>query len=123
MTSVPEHHKRQVESFVDEVWNQGHLDLIEELVANDHMGYVSCLPEPVVGSEGVRRLASSQRRADGHLYIKIDHQIAEEDLVASRWRTWATSPKPTGSTGHERSWNGISLVRLLAGRQGSTPTP
>jgi predicted ester cyclase len=52
---------------------------------------------------------SSGRRAHPDLYIKIDDQIAEDDRVATRWR--ATS------TDRTQCYAGISIVRLLAGKQ------
>ena len=122
MTSVSELNKRKVRLFVEAVWNQGELELIDELVAADHLGHLSYLQEPVVGPEGVRRLVSSHHHAYPDLCIKIDHQIAEDDCVASRWRASATSWESLGSTGRLRSWTGISLIRLLAGMQVDTYT-
>jgi predicted ester cyclase len=52
---------------------------------------------------------SRGRRAHPDLYIKIDDQIAEEDRVATRWR--ATTEAPVAC------YAGISIVRLLAGKQ------
>ena len=117
MPSVSERNKRKVELFVEAVWNEGRLELIDELVAADHLAEVSCLKKPVVGPDGVRRLVASRRRAYPDLYIKIEDQIAEDDLVAMRWQ--ATTMTPVNSMGPERSrcWSGISVIRLLAGMQ------
>jgi hypothetical protein len=117
MTSVSELNKRKVRLFVEAVWNQGRLELIDELVAADHLGHVSCLTEPVVGPDGVRLLVSSSRHTYPDLYIKIEDQIAEDDLVATRWRATAPEPQFSQSPGRVGRWAGISLVRLLAGRQ------
>jgi predicted SnoaL-like aldol condensation-catalyzing enzyme len=116
MTGVIEHNKRQVRLFVEAVWNQGQLDLIDELVAADHLGHMPCLNEPMVGPEAVRRLVSSRRDAYPDLYIKIVDQIAEDDLVATRWRATAGTAQTSGSD-RVRRWSGISLIRLLAGMQ------
>ncbi len=115
MTSVSELNKRKVRLFVEAVWNQGQLELIDELVAADHLGHVSCLREPVVGPDGVRRLVASRRRACPDLYVKIEDQIAEDDLVVMRWRVIATTPE-TSPTGCPECWSGISVIRLLAGK-------
>jgi predicted ester cyclase len=117
MTSVSELNKRNIRLFVEAVWNQGRTELIDELVAADHLGHLSCLQELVVGPEGVRRLVSSDRPACPDLYIKIDDQIAEDDLVATRWRATVTTMQTGGSTGRPRSWTGILLIRLQAGMQ------
>jgi hypothetical protein len=105
--SVSELNKQKVRLFVEAVWNEGHLDLIDELVADDYVGRVPCADLAVLGREGLRRLVSSQRRAYPDLYVKIDDQIAEDDRVVTRWQARA----PT------RCYAGISIVRLLAGKQ------
>ncbi|MBV9197379.1 MAG: ester cyclase [Solirubrobacterales bacterium] len=117
MTSVSELNKRKVRLFVEAVWNQGRLELIDELVAADHLEHVSCRPEPLVGPEAVRRFVASCRHTHPDLYIKIDDQIAEDDLVATRWRATVTTPATSGSVGRPWCWAGMSLIRLLAGRQ------
>jgi hypothetical protein len=116
MTSVSELNKRKVELFVEGVWNQGRLELIDELVAADHLGEVSCLKEPVVGPDGVRRLVSSHRLAMPELYIKIEDQIAEDDLVATRWQATTRTPDGRASTARAPCCSGISVIRVLAGK-------
>ncbi|MBV8956396.1 MAG: ester cyclase [Solirubrobacterales bacterium] len=117
MTSVSERNKSKVQLFVQAVWNEGRLEMIDELVAADHLEHVWCLQQPVVGPNGVRQLVSSRRRAYPDLYIKIEDQIAEDDLVATRWRATATGPATLAATSRPRCWAGISLIRLLAGKQ------
>jgi predicted ester cyclase len=116
MTTVSELNKRKVELFVEAVWNEGRLELIDELIAADHLGEVSCLKEPVAGPDGVRRLVSSQRLAQPDLYIEIEDQIAEDDLVATRWQATAGTPDGRASTGRPPCCSGISVIRLLAGK-------
>ncbi len=117
MTSVSELNKRKVKLFVEAVWNDGRLELIDELVAADHLGQVPGLKTPVVGPDGVRRLVASRRRAYPDLHIKIQDQIAEDDLVAMRWRATASAPVNQTAPGRPRCWAGISVIRLLAGKQ------
>ena len=103
--------KRKVRLFVEAVWNEGRLELIEELVADDYIGRVPRIERAIHGPEGVRRLVSCGRRAHPDLYIKIDDQIAEDDRVATRWR--ATTAPTDGAP----CYAGISIIRLLAGKQ------
>lgn len=117
MPSVSELNKRKVKLFVEAVWNDGRLELIDELVAADHLGYVSCLRGPVVGPEGVRRLVSSRRLAYPDLYVKIEERIAEYDLVAIRWRATAGMVPARLAVRPPERWSGISVIRLLAGKQ------
>ena len=113
---VSERNKRKVRLFVEAVWNEGRLELIDELVADDYVGRMPCLDRGVLGRQGVRRLVSSQRRAHPDLHVKIEDQVAEDDRVVTRWH--ATSARSAGApTGLAPYYAGISIVRLLAGKQ------
>jgi predicted ester cyclase len=107
--SASELNKRKVLLFVEAVWNEGRLELIDELVAADYLGRVPHVETGVHGPEGVRRLVADGRRAHPDLYVKVDDQIAEDDRVATRWRAMTTGRTPC--------YAGISVVRLLAGKQ------
>jgi predicted SnoaL-like aldol condensation-catalyzing enzyme len=107
--AVSDLNKRKVRLFVEAVWNDGHLELIEELVADDYVGRIPGAGSAVLGPAGVRRHVSSRRRAHPDLHIRIEDQIAEEDRVATRWHATVTA------AGTPRC-GGISIVRLLAGK-------
>ena len=107
MPSVSELNKRRIGRFIDDVWNQGRLELIDELVALDYVGHFSWLPDEVVGPDGLHRLVAARREAHPGLYIKIEDQIAEYDLVVTRWR--AIDLAGGGCSG-------ISVIRFLAGK-------
>lgn len=118
--SVSELNKRKVRLFVQAVWNEGRLELIDELVAADYVGHVPCLKAKVLGPEGIRRLVSSRRQAHPDLYIKIDDQIAEDDRVVTRWHATTSASRPHASrdpTERTPRYAGISIIRLLAGKQ------
>ena len=118
--SASELNKRKVRLFVEAVWNEGRLELIDELVAANYVGRVPRIERGVHGPQGVRRLVSSARRAHPDLYVKIDDQIAEGDRVATRWRATTNAPvarATTALTGRTPYYAGISIIRLLAGKQ------
>jgi predicted ester cyclase len=107
VTSIGELNKGKVRLFIEAVLNDGRLELIAELVAADYVGHISWGREKVLGPEGVRRLVAARRRAYPDLYVKIEDQLADEDRVATRWRAATTRCYSSG----------ISIVRLLAGKQ------
>lgn len=116
--SVSELNKLQVRLFVEAVWNEGRLELIDELVAADYVGLLPGADTGVTGPEGVRRLVSSRRRAHPGLHIKIEDQVAEEDRVVTRWQATTTAPAADGAAaGCAPCCAGISIIRLLAGKQ------
>jgi predicted ester cyclase len=118
--SASELNKRKVRLFVEAVWNEGRLELIDELVAADYVGRVPRIERGVHGPEGVRRLVSCGRSAHPDLYVKIEDQIAEDDRVATRWRATTKAPVARATTapaGRTQCYAGISVIRLLAGKQ------
>lgn len=117
MDSASELNKRKVLLFVEAVWNEGRLELIDELVAADYLGRVPRIERGVHGPEGVRRLVAHGRRAHPDLYVKIDDQIAEDDRVATRWRAMTKAPVAVATTAPSPCYAGISIIRLLAGKQ------
>jgi len=104
---VSELNKLKVRLFVDAVWNEGEIELVDDLVGADYVGRFPCVEGAVRGPAGVRLLVAKHRLANPDLYIKIEDQIAEGDRVVTRWRaTGRTAPRA-----------GISIIRLLAGKQ------
>ena len=120
MKNVSEFNKLRVQLFIEAVLNEGRLELIDELIAADFVGHIPCAEPEVTGPAGVRQLVSSHRHAHPGLHIKIEDQIAEEDRVVTRWH--ATVPAqdaqtPLASAGRTAYCAGISVIRLLAGKQ------
>ena len=125
MKNVSEVNKLRVQLFIEAVLNQGRLELIDELIAADFVGHISCAQPEVTGPAGVRRLVSGHRHAHPGLHVKIEDQIAEEDRVATRWHATVPAPQaqdPLAPAGRIACYVGISITRLLAGNK-STLTP
>ena len=120
MKNISEFNKLRVQLFIEAVLNEGRLELIDELIAADYVGHIPCAEPEVTGPASVRQLVSSHRRAHPGLHIKIEDQIAEEDRVVTRWH--ATVPAreaqaPLAPRGRAACYAGISITRLLAGKQ------
>jgi hypothetical protein len=117
---ISELNKRKVRFFVEAVWNEGRLELIDDLVAADYIGRFSPMSSREVGREELRHLVASRRRACPALLIKIEDQIAEDDRVAIRWQlgtTVADGGRLHARSGYIQRCLGISIIRLLAGKQ------
>lgn len=119
---MSELNKQKARLFVEAVLNEGRIELIDELVAIDYVGDIPWPERKVIGRDELRRLVITHRRTYPDLYIKIEDEIAEHDLVVLRWRATATPPPTDASGGCSRCWKGISIIRLLAGRQVDTYT-
>ncbi len=114
---MSELNKLKVRLFFEAVLNEGRLELIDELVGADYVGRVPCLQQRVLGPEGVRRFLTSPSYID--LYVKIEDQIAEDDRVVTRWHATAQArdarARPPAVPAPR--YAGISIIRLLAGKQ------
>jgi predicted ester cyclase len=120
MKNVSELNKLRVRLFIEAVLNEGRLDLIDELIAADYVGHIPCAEPEVTGPAGVRQLVSNHRRAHPGLYVKIEDQIAEDDRVVTRWHTTVPAREtqaPLAPTGRAARCAGISIIRLLGGKQ------
>jgi SnoaL-like polyketide cyclase len=81
------------------------------------VGRVPSAELAVLGPQGVRRLVSSRRHAYPDLHVKIDDQIAEDDRVVTRWQASAGAPAARATSAPIPCYVGISIIRLLAGKQ------
>jgi predicted ester cyclase len=120
MKNVSEFNKLRVQLFIEAVLNEGRLDLVDELIAADFVGHIPCTEPEVTGPAGVRQLVSTHRHAHPGLHVKIEDQIAEEDRVVTRWHATVPARKaqaPLAPAGRTACYAGISITRLLAGKQ------
>jgi steroid delta-isomerase-like uncharacterized protein len=66
-----------------EAFNQGNLDVVDELVAPNFVGHTSLLPEDIQGPEGLKGLFAAFRAAMPDIQHPSWTLIAEGDLVAA----------------------------------------
>ena len=112
-----EQNKDVVRRFLEEVWNAGNLDVVDELIAPDYVNHTD--PGQPPGPEGVKPLVTQFRSAFPDVHNAIEDVVAEEDRVAVRVTLvgthtgeWTGRP-PTGSA---FSVEGMRLYRLTGGK-------
>ena len=87
VTSSPtEKNKNIVRRFVQEVWNEGKLEVADEVLAADYIEHPSTpddskKDEPT-GPDGMKRFVQMFRNAFPDITFVIEHMVAEEDKVA-----------------------------------------
>jgi hypothetical protein len=80
-----EENKAIFRRYIEEVGNQGNLELADEIFDR----YLAHQPDGSVlerGPEDVKRFTGEFREAFHGYHATVELQIAEEDLVATRWR-------------------------------------
>ncbi len=101
----------------DEIWNQGKLEAIEELIDPTFEGH-----DPLMGPlqrDAFRNAVKGYRAAFPDLKFEINAIIAEDHFVTTRWTVRATHLGPflgTESSGKSAEVTGISLAELRNGR-------
>jgi steroid delta-isomerase-like uncharacterized protein len=104
---------------IEEVYGEGKLETADEIVADDFVGHDPALPEPIRGPAGVKQAAGGYRAAFPDLRITIETQLAEGDLVVSRWTARGTHQGELfgiAATGKQATVTGISLDRISNGK-------
>jgi steroid delta-isomerase-like uncharacterized protein len=102
-----------------EAFNQGKLDAIDEVIADNHVDHAIRPPGVPSGKEGLKVLAKSLRSAFPDLKIVIDLQVAEGDLVVQHATSTGTMKgefagmPPSGKTA---KWEAIHISRIKDGK-------
>ncbi len=90
--------KDVVRRVIEDLFNQGNLDVVEDLIAPDYVNHDPNMPEDVRGPEGFREYVAAYRAAFPDMRMTIEAQVAEGDEVATRW---------TGTGTHDGGLMGI----------------
>ncbi len=115
---VTQQNKATYRRFIQEVFNEGHIDAVEELLSPEYVLHEAA-PGTPPGREGVRQIVSTFRAAFPDLEITIEDQVAEEDKVCSLTTMRGThrgSIYGVAGTGKKVSVTGLTMVRLVGGR-------
>ena len=97
---------------------QGKLEEVIEYIGDDYVAHIPGAPEPIRGKEGFRGFVTSYLTAFPDGTITVDEQIAEGELIATRWTGRGTN---TGElmgmppTGKEITIRGITYGRIVDG--------
>ena len=114
-----EENKAIVRRVNDEVWNEGHLDVIDELIADDFVATVVGAPEQIRGPQGFREFVGLYRTAFPDLRITVDEQVAEGETIVTRWTATGTNEGELmgiPATGKQATTAGININRISGGK-------
>lgn len=119
MPNTTETNKAIERRFVEEFWNENKLDNAEEFYAADCRRHDPNTPNVATGPEGVRQVAAMLRAAFPDVRLDIEDMLAEDDLVATRWKATAThlgTYQGITPTGKNFAVKGISITRFVDGK-------
>jgi steroid delta-isomerase-like uncharacterized protein len=100
---------------VDEGFNEGRLEVVDEVCAPDVVTHDPAEPDDVRGTEAHKARIDAYRIAMPDLVVTIDELVASGDLVASRWTARGTNDGEvmgTPPTHHPVEITGMSFDRF-----------
>jgi len=102
-----------------EVFEQGRLAVVDEICAPDFIEHGTPPPGIPKGREGIKAMASALRKGFPDIKFKIDHQIAEGDIVASYVTVSGTHKGEIfgmPATDKRASWAEAHFVKIINGK-------
>jgi predicted ester cyclase len=110
--------KKIVKQTLEEPW-KGNWDVVDEYIAPGYIGHDPSQPEPIRGIEGTKANLRQYLDAFSGAQITVDEQIAEGDIVATRWTGRGTHTGEISGiapTGKDVTVSGITLSKLEGGK-------
>lgn len=102
-----------------EVWEQGNVELLDELLAPEYINHTLAAPDLPPGPEGVKEVVSMFRSGIPDLRVVIEDMIAEGDRVATRYALEGTHGGHLfgiAPTGRALSIKSMTVERLSGGK-------
>lgn len=101
------------------VWEEGNIDLVDELLAPDYTNHTPASPDQPTGPEGVKGVVAMFQSAMPDLRVVVEDMIAEGDKVAVRYTLEGTHEGElfgVPPTGRRLSIKSISVERVSNGK-------
>jgi predicted ester cyclase len=76
--------------YFEELWNQRNLDVIEDWIAPEYVGYYSSIPDELRGVDGFRGMVGLLLAALPDLQMTVEDVIARDDRVVTRFTARGT---------------------------------
>jgi predicted ester cyclase len=102
-----------------EVFEQGRLEVVDELCAPDLKEHADLMPGLPTGREGIKAVASQLRKGFPDIKYRIDLQVAEGDFVAGYVTVSGTHKGEVfgmPATGKHAEWAESHIVKIVNGK-------
>lgn len=87
-------HRKEMEALyhrlIEEVVNEGQLDIVDEIVDSDFVMHVAGDPNPVRESDGLKEHVQAWRTAFPDLHLDVDAVLIHGNRVVGRWTLTGT---------------------------------
>lgn len=89
----------RVDRVIEEAFNRGELDVIDDVMASEYVGYEPSLPEEIRGPEAFKEYVQMNRTAFPDLTLSLEDRVVEGEKIADRFTSRGT---------HEGEFRGIA---------------
>ena len=110
---MSEKNKRIARRVFEDVQSQGNQAIIKEIVTEDYVGHTPL--GDIHGPEGAKQFTSMLRAGFPDFQVTVEAQIAEGDLVATRWTCRGTHNgefQGVPPTGKRMTVSGMAIFRI-----------
>jgi steroid delta-isomerase-like uncharacterized protein len=112
--------KTKISRLIDECWNQGNLDALDELYSTDIVRHKPPY-QAIFGLAALKRFTADTRRSYPDLQLRIDEAAIAENITTLRWtfQGTLTGQSPTTGvpgTGKHVSFTGCSISHWMDGK-------
>src|ERR687883_641116 len=115
---MSEENKALVRRWFDEVLTRADLQQVDELFAPNYILHGPSISQEVHGREGIRQYVATYRAAFPDAHFTVEDQIAEQDMVVTRWTARGTHEEEfmgVAPTGKRVTVMGMDIIRVADG--------
>jgi predicted ester cyclase len=76
--------RKLIETYFDEVWSKGRVELLDELVTSDYINHTPSSPNPIPGPAGLKPIILEMRKGFPDLHYDIQDLIITADRIVAR---------------------------------------
>jgi steroid delta-isomerase-like uncharacterized protein len=101
--------------YIDECWNRGRIDLVDELVDADFIDHLPIETHMSNGIDGLKTMIELVRLGFGDFHIDVQDMIAEDDRVVTRFLMKGTHDGPflgLSPSHRQARIDGIAIFRV-----------
>lgn len=71
-----------IKRYFEEAWNQGKLEVLDEIIAQNYVNHNPGMPNPLPGPKGLKPIIAGLRKAFPDLHFTIKNMVVTENQVA-----------------------------------------
>ena len=111
--------KQIVETYFNEVWNKGEVDLLDDLLTENYINHTPSTPNPPKGASGLKPIIRAIRKGFPDLHYEIKDIIVTKEKVILRVIMTGTQTGPLlgiPPTGKKVEVNQINIEKIENGK-------